>query len=359
MKSGDRFTPPSLQCDLIDQRDDAFGAGIHSRQPPALHKRPLDCESGTAKIIDADAMLARLQQTTTFALIGIALAWAIVHASRGAVWVGIAGAMFIVFSYAIVLAVEMLVARQVNRDEAVGPADAAALCRAWSAEVRCSARTFFWNQPFRSQAVPDRLSSADADRVGIVLVHGFVCNRGLWNPWLRRFRDLRIPFAAVNLEPVFGGIDSYAAAIDAAVRRVGAVTGRPPIVVAHSMGGLAVRAWLSAHDAASRVQSVITLGTPHHGTVLASLAVSANARQMRRSSPWLKALEQCEPAGLHASFTCYYSNCDNIVMPASTATLRGADNRQLSGVAHVQMASDERVFREILARIRHVSRPAG
>ena len=61
-----------------------------------------------AKFDTADTMLARLQQATTFALIGLALAWVIVHASRGAVVVGIAGALFIVFAYAIVLAIEML-----------------------------------------------------------------------------------------------------------------------------------------------------------------------------------------------------------------------------------------------------------
>ena len=211
-------------------------------------------------------MLARLQQATTFTLIGLALAWAIVHASRGEFVVGIAGALFIVFAYAIVLGAEMLLARRANRNEAVGPANAAMLFNAWRGEVRCAARTFFWNQPFRSHVVPDHLPKAESAGAGIVFVHGFVCNRGLWNPWLRRFRDLGVPFAAVNLEPVFGGIESYSDTIDAAVRRVEAATGHPPIVVAHSMGGLAVRAWLAAHGAAARIQHVITLGTPHHGT---------------------------------------------------------------------------------------------
>lgn len=303
-------------------------------------------------------MLARLQQATTFALLGLALAWAAVHASRGAVVVGIVGALFIIFAYAIVLAVEMLLVRWANRNEAVGAANAAMLLHAWGAEVRSSARTFFWNQPFRSRAVPDHLANDGSTGPGVVFVHGFVCNRGLWNPWLPRLRELGIAFAAVDLEPVFGGIEAYSATIDAAVRRVQAATGHAPIIVAHSMGGLAVRAWWVAHDPASRVQHVITLGTPHHGTLLASLAVPANARQMRRHSPWLKALEQSEPADRYASFTCFFSNCDNIVMPASTATLRGADNRHLPGAAHVQMASDERVFREILERVRCPPREA-
>ena len=69
------------------------------------------------------------------------------------------------------------------------------------------ARVFFWSQPFRSHAVPDRLKYAGSPGTGIVFVHGFVCNRGIWNPWLRRLDPLGIVFVAVDLEPVFGGIE--------------------------------------------------------------------------------------------------------------------------------------------------------
>lgn len=303
-------------------------------------------------------MLARLQQLTTFTLIGLALGWAIALASQGRLLAAIAGALFIVFAYALVIATEVLLSRWFNRAEAVPHADTATLLNAWVGEVRSAARVFFWSQPFRSHAVPDRLIAVAPSGAGIVFVHGFVCNRGIWNPWLRRLGALGIPFVAVNLEPVFIGIDRYAAVIDAAVRRVEAATGRPPVVVAHSMGGLAVRAWLAAHDADSRVQHVFTLGTPHHGTVLARLALVTNARQMRRQSPWLQALARCETDGRYALFTCYFSHCDNIVMPASSASLPGADNRHLPDVAHVQMASDERVFSDILRAVRPGPREA-
>jgi triacylglycerol esterase/lipase EstA (alpha/beta hydrolase family) len=52
------------------------------------------------------------------------------------------------------------------------------------------------------------------------------------------------------------------------VRRVTQATGLPPVIVAHSMGGLATRAWLRAFSADARVHRVITLGTPHGGTWL-------------------------------------------------------------------------------------------
>lgn len=48
-------------------------------------------------------------------------------------------------------------------------------------------------------------------------------------------------------------------------------------VIAHSLGGLVARHALQAPDLAGRMKDLITLATPHHGTVLASL-VMANTR---------------------------------------------------------------------------------
>ena len=55
-----------------------------------------------------------------------------------------------------------------------------------------------------------------------------------------------------------------------------------------------------------------------------------------------------ENAARRARFTCFYGHTDNVVFPASTATLAGADNRHLAGVAHVAMAFHPEVFDEVL-----------
>jgi triacylglycerol esterase/lipase EstA (alpha/beta hydrolase family) len=164
-----------------------------------------------------------------------------------------------------------------------------------------------------------------------------------------RLRAQGTPFIAVNLEPVFGSIDDYVPAIDAAVRRVTEATGMPPLVVCHSMGGLAVRAWLRACQADARVFHVVTLGSPHHGTWLARFSFVANASQMRTDSRWLARLRQDEPPQRAALFTCYHSACDNIVFPASSAVLPGARRVLLRGVAHVDMAFVPSVRRDVLA----------
>jgi triacylglycerol esterase/lipase EstA (alpha/beta hydrolase family) len=206
---------------------------------------------------------------------------------------------------------------------------------------------FCWRQPFRAGAEPDLLTDA-AGRRGIVFVHGFFCNRAFWNPWMSRLRAEGVPFVAVNLEPVFSSISGYVPAIDAAVARLEAATGRAPLIVAHSMGGLAVREWMHKVERGYlRVHHVVTIGTPHHGTWIARWGRTVNGTEMRLKSPLVVRLAEAGTAKRHALFTCFYGNCDNIVFPASTGTLAGADNRHLPGIAHVHMAFHATVFGEV------------
>jgi triacylglycerol esterase/lipase EstA (alpha/beta hydrolase family) len=218
---------------------------------------------------------------------------------------------------------------------------------AWWAEVKAAPQVFCWRQPFFSRRWPDHLPADAQGRRGVLLVHGFVCNRGVWNPWLQRLHSLGIPFVALNLEPVFGSIDDYVDSLEQAVRQLETVTGLAPVIVAHSMGGVVVRRWWAEHGGAFRVHHVLTLGTPHQGTWLARLATTPNGRQMRQRSPWLQTLAAREAADQASRFTCFYSHCDNIVFPPATATLPGADNRHLAGVPHVQMVDRPEPWAEL------------
>ncbi len=293
-------------------------------------------------------MLARLQQFTTLSLLTLAALWAAWFWNAGQPGWAFGGAVLVVFGYAIFLAVEFVMLWFVHGDDPAPKASAAQLFKAWVGEVLTAPRVFCWQQPFRSRKEPDFLP-AEAKRRGLVLVHGFVCNRGLWNRWLPHLREQGIPFVAVNLEPVFGTISDYAAIIEQAVQRLERDTGLPPVIVGHSMGGLAIRAWLAAFNGNARVHRIVTIGSPHRGTWLARFGMTSNAREMALGTAWQRALEAREAAEHFERFTCFYSHCDNIVFPPSTATLPGADNRHVAGSAHVQLLDQPEVLSEVLA----------
>jgi triacylglycerol esterase/lipase EstA (alpha/beta hydrolase family) len=155
------------------------------------------------------------------------------------------------------------------------------------------------------------------------------------------------------MEPPFADIDDYVDQLDAAIDRATRSTGVAPLLVGHSMGGLAIRAWWRARRdvAALRVHSVITIGSPHQGTFTARFAKAVNASQMRLASEWLRGLAEQESSQCRSRFTCFYSHCDNIAMPASTGTLPGADNRHVAGQPHVSLAFAPEVFAEVLRRV--------
>ena len=282
-------------------------------------------------------MIARWQRVLILSILAAMAAWLAWQWPRSP-QVAVVGALVPLAVYLLVMAVEFVLMHITNRADAVPRARLPQVLTAWWAEVCVALALFGWRQPFRHRSRPDWLPAEPTGRRGVVLVHGFMCNRGLWLPWFSHLQRRGHAYVAVNLEPVMGSIDDYAAIIEDAVQRVTAATGQAPVLVCHSMGGLAARAWLRAHQADGRVHRVLTLGTPHGGTWLGRFSRAVNGRQMSLAGEWVGALQKAEPAGRAGLFVCWYSNCDNIVFPASTASLAGADNRLVEGVAHVQMA---------------------
>lgn len=239
-----------------------------------------------------------------------------------------------------VLGVSCLMAASANRSDAAPHANLADWLRAWAAEWRVSAKVFSWWQPFRHRAIADHLPLTPGKR-GVVLVHGFFCNRALWTDWMIQLKAEGRAFVSVDLDPAFSSVSNYAQILAQAISQIEKVTGLPPVLVGHSMGGLAIRAWVAqfAHKPKElmRIHRIFTLGTPHQGTAIANLSFTENGLQMRQSSDWLAGNASQLPDGFAQLCTCFYSNCDNIVFPCHTAALPGADNRFIAGRAHVEL----------------------
>lgn len=234
--------------------------------------------------------------------------------------------------HAAVLAAGFAQLRWVNRP----PPSWWQLLTAWVHEVGASELAFSWRQPWREGAEPDHLPAGAT--VGVLLVHGFACNRGRWNGWMRRLRAQGVAFVAPSLEPAFGSIDDYADEIEAGVQRLRALTGRMPVLCAHSMGGLALRAWWRKYGSGHAVPRAITLGSPHQGTRMAALGLGVNAAQMRRGSAWLAALP-----GL-PDLDAFWTPCDQVVNPAETAVPPGARAHRLDGVGHMGLVHTDEAW---------------
>ncbi len=302
-------------------------------------------------------MIAHIQRLTMLGIVGCATFFLCLLWERSPI-TAVVAFFAILLAHFMVLALQFAVLPWVNAGDVTPHAHYQQLLLAWFRESFAAAQVFSWWQPFRARRFSDQLVCkypAQGKR-GIVLIHGFLCNRAVWMRWFPVLAHHGVPFIAVNLEPVFGSIDSYIGVLDKAVNAMYAATGQPPLLVCHSMGGLAARAWYQTSSTQEGAfHRIVTIASPHSGTQIGNglprVPWMRNVTQMRHGSRWLAELAQKETPAQRSRFTCFYSNCDNIVMPADTAKLDGADNRFVAGVPHVAMALDAGIMRETLAML--------
>lgn len=196
---------------------------------------------------------------------------------------------------------------------------------------------------------PDRLAQPSGGRPPLLLIHGYQCNRGFWW-WLRRKLEAAGWVVATHsMEPVYAQIEDYADGIERRIDEVLAVTGAAQLIlVGHSMGGLACRAYLRQHGK-RKVARMITLGSLHNGSRLARLGLGVNARQMQIGNPWLQELGKSNAVSLPQGSVSIYSCHDNYVFPQQTgSTLEGAANIPVGGVSHLGMAFSPRLLGKLL-----------
>lgn len=270
------------------------------------------------------------------ALLVLLLAWGLYRIWQAPPWLALAAALALV--------VLLRLAVNLNNFRLSAPMPALGLIdrlRLVGEEFMASLAASSWTMP-RGRA-HTRIYPDDR-RAPVLLLHGYYCNSGYWRTLVGRLDRARISHATLDLEPLMASIDDYALTIDAALAQLLRATGAPQaVVVAHSMGGLAARAYVRAYGCA-RLAQVVTLGTPHAGTRLATRAPGHNAAQMRCGSAWLDALAASETAASRAVITSLYSHHDNIIAPQNSSCLAGACNIGIAGVGHVALGSNRRML---------------
>ena len=238
--------------------------------------------------------------------------------------------------------------------EQLGLAGSAALVAGeWRAML---ANNFLW-LPLENSVLRADPPFRPSPRVPIVVVHGYFSNRGTLCSLVRALDAAGAgPVFAPSLPAILAPIESFAAHLERVVREVTEATGQPRVVlVCHSMGGLVARAYLRTHGPA-RVAALITLASPHHGTVLAALGIGTNGRQMRAGSDFLRDLARSEgESGPGVPGLSVYTVHDNLVAPQDSSRLSWARNVPVHGVAHVAMLADARVHRAVLEEVERVA----
>jgi hypothetical protein len=203
-----------------------------------------------------------------------------------------------------------------------------------------------------------------AARTPVVLVHGLIDNRSIFSVMQRSLR--RRGFAHVctwNYSPLLTDVARGAADLGAHIERICEQTGHDRVhVVGHSLGGLIARYHVQRQSGFRRVDSLVTLGTPHQGSVWAHVLPTPLVRQLRPGSPVLQELAEPAP-GCDTRVTAVYSDLDQMVVPTSSGRCDHPDlntrNVLIRGVGHMSLPRCRGVVDEVAATLAGVRASSG
>jgi pimeloyl-ACP methyl ester carboxylesterase len=207
------------------------------------------------------------------------------------------------------------------------------------------------------------IGDVEAAGTPILLVHGMVDNRSIFTLLRRGLR--RRGFGRVltlNYSPLTNDVRTAAEGLAARVELLCAETGFERIhVIGHSMGGMIARYYVQRLGGDERVHTLVTLGSPHTGTLAAHLVPHRLARQLRPDSDVVAELKG-RAAGCRTRFLAVWSDLDQMIVPRRAARLEHPDllarNVLIRGVGHMSLPINRRAVHEISATLAHLD-PTG
>ncbi|MDP6931524.1 MAG: alpha/beta fold hydrolase [Myxococcota bacterium] len=196
----------------------------------------------------------------------------------------------------------------------------------------------------------------------VLLLHGFFQTRNVWEVMEDRLRydgfgvfsfDLGGLFWRFNTRSIGTLAHTIADKIEGICSRYGLDRFH---IIGHSKGGIIARHYIQHHGGDRRAKSLITLGSPHHGTPTAAIGVglmaggliSRSPMEMLPGSSLMRMLKRDTfPAGI--PLVSIYSRND-LVCPWARSMLlprpgeSSMQNRVVRGVGHTALTTDPGVY---------------
>lgn len=191
-----------------------------------------------------------------------------------------------------------------------------------------------------------------ADEPPVLVVPGFMGPAFLLAPLAFFLRAHGRHVRVLRTFPALGGVEAHAKRVAAAVEELRAETGADRVdYVAHSMGGLAARYYVRHLGGQDRIRRLVTIATPHRGTLWAVLRVTRSARDMDPAGPFIAALgEEEDVAGIRC--TNIRAGWDQMVWPRESGVWgEHARDHELSFAEHWAIQLDPRALALVLAAL--------
>ena len=185
----------------------------------------------------------------------------------------------------------------------------------------------------------------------ILFVHGWNANSTTWTTMISRFKkdgwsdrelaDWSYNFNqsnAVTAQLISDKVDSILTA-----------TGATHVdIVTHSMGSLSARYYVRNLGGDGKVDALVSLGGPNHGTTTADLCFSTACIEMRPNSTFTTDLNSIDESWGTPRYGVWWSPCDEVISPHSSPILSGgALNTETACMQHSQLHEDATVYQQV------------
>ncbi|AFY45898.1 triacylglycerol lipase [Nostoc sp. PCC 7107] len=177
----------------------------------------------------------------------------------------------------------------------------------------------------------------------VLLIHGISDTEAVFRKMRNYLQDKGWSVYALNLVPNNGdvGLDILAQQVADYI----AATFAPEQtldIVGFSMGGIVSRYYVQRLGGIERVQRLITISSPHHGTYVAYGSWRPGCEQMRTHSNFLKDLNSDAVMLKQLNFTSIWTPYDLMIVPAKSSQMPIGTEVIIPAASHPWMLTDSR-----------------
>ena len=186
----------------------------------------------------------------------------------------------------------------------------------------------------------------------ILFVHGWNASSSTWNTMVGRFQnDGWATTELANWSYNFHQSNATTAAqIAAKVDSIILATGATKVdIITHSMGALSARYYVRNLGGDGKVDALVTLGGANHGTNTALFCIDISCVEMRPNSSFVTDLNSIDESWGTPRYATWWSPCDEVISPLSSALLLGATNNQTACISHSQLHENSTVYSQVKA----------
>ena len=184
----------------------------------------------------------------------------------------------------------------------------------------------------------------------ILFIHGYNGTSTTWSTMVSRFKaDGWTNAELVNWSYNYRQSNATTAAqIGQKVDSILAATGATKVdIITHSMGPLSARYYVRNLGGDGKVDALVSLGGANHGTQTAYLCFDISCFQMQPGSTFLTNLNSIDETWGAPRYATWWSPCDGVINPQTSALLDGAVNTQTACISHSALHEDAGVYSQV------------